>query len=145
MSTLRGGIGFGAGDFAEGEEGGVEDLARFLAEFFDERVVGALAFAARMDEADAAEMGEVGRDARLAEVENFLQLGDGEFLFLQQGENAQAGGVVQGLPEGAERHGIASSQYIHASRCVNGFVLLERGKKVGSRRDCKGCEPRDTF
>ena len=52
-------------------------------ELFDQRVIGALALAPRLDEADAAQMREVRRDARLAEVEDFLQFRDGEFLFLE--------------------------------------------------------------
>jgi hypothetical protein len=40
----------------------------------------------------------------LAEVEDFLEFGDGEFLFLEQREDAEPGGVVEGLPESAVRH-----------------------------------------
>ena len=122
-----GGIGGGAGDFLQGEQGGVEDLARFLGELFDERVVGALALAAGLDESDAAQMGEVRGDAGLAEVEDFLQLRDGEFLLLQQREDAEPGGIVEGLPEGAEGHG-RTSRYIYLSGCVNGFCRKNRTK-----------------
>ncbi len=118
-----GGIGLGAGDFGEGEQGGFEDLAGFLAELFDERIISALAFAAGLDEADAAQMGEVGGDAGLAEVEDFLELGDGKLLLLEQRENAQAGGIVEGLPERAVGHGLLPAHYIHVSRCVNGFIF----------------------
>jgi hypothetical protein len=105
----------------QSQQGRVEDLARLLRQLFHQRIIGALALAARLDQADAAQMGEVGRDARLAEVEDFLQLGDGKLLLLQQRENAQAGGIVEGLPERAIGHDFPS-RYIHVSRCVNGRI-----------------------
>jgi hypothetical protein len=99
-----GGIGVRTRDFAQRQQGRIEDLPRLLRRLFRERVVGALALAARLHEVDAAQMAEMGRDARLAQVQDFLQLGDGQFLLLQQRQNAQPGRIVERLPEGAVGH-----------------------------------------
>ena len=44
---------------------------------------------------DAAQVREMGRDARLAEVQDFLEFGDGKLFFLQQQQNPQAAGIGQ--------------------------------------------------
>lgn len=78
----RGAVFGGVGNFFQRAFGGIKQLACFDREAFGEGIVGMLAFAAGFDEPCRAQDTEVGGDARLAEVEDFLQFRDGEFLVL---------------------------------------------------------------
>jgi hypothetical protein len=80
---------FGGTDFTRGFEGNVEDGLGFGAELGRPLVVDALAISAGVEQFCAFELGEVAGDAGLADAENVLQLSHGEFVFFQDGKNAE--------------------------------------------------------
>ena len=62
-------------------------------------VEGLFAVAPVGHEVGLPQQGELGGDARLRHAENFLELGDREFLAHQEGEEAQARGVGEGFED----------------------------------------------
>lgn len=90
----------------DGVDRGAQEGEGFGRKIRAERVEGLFAVAAVGHEIDLAEERELRRDARLAHAENLLELGDGEFLAQEQGQQAQAGGVGEGfkdVPGGVHR------------------------------------------
>jgi hypothetical protein len=81
------------GQVGDGVAGGAEQRELLGVESGAERIEGFLALAAIADEADLTEEGELGRDSGLGHAEDFLKLGDGELLFQQERQQAQARGI----------------------------------------------------
>lgn len=69
-------------------------------------VVHPLALAAGVDEAGGAEVGEVAGDFGLRLAEDLDEVADAELLVAQEVEEAEAGGVAEGLEEAFEAEGL---------------------------------------
>src|SRR5690606_2924589 len=59
----------------------------------EQAIVGPLAFPSRLHQSILLQLSKVCGDARLAQLCNLLELVYGEFILLQKGDQAQAGGV----------------------------------------------------
>ena len=71
-----------------------------------EAVVHPFAFAAGVDEAGGAEVGEVAGDLGLGLAEDLDEVADAELLVAQEIEEAEACGVTEGLEETFEAEGL---------------------------------------
>src|SRR5262249_3110543 len=60
-----------------------------------ELIIGPLPFAARFNQAGIEKQAKMSRNARLPHARDFLQLVYRKLIFLQQGDNAESGGIRQ--------------------------------------------------
>ena len=82
--------------------GQINEVARHSIGILIEPVKRSFAFAARPQQPGVLQQTQMGGDARLPHARDFLQFVYRQFVLLQQGHDAQAGGIGQG-PEGLER------------------------------------------
>ena len=85
------------GQFGDGVARGAEEGEGLGRDAGTEGVEGLFPFATVHDDIGLAEEGELRGDARLGHAEDFLELGDGEFLAEEEGQQTQARGVGEKL------------------------------------------------
>ena len=133
------------GEVSHGLDGGAQEREGLGRHAGAEGVEGFFALAAVGDEVDLPEERELGGDAGLAHAEDFLELGDGEFLARHEGEEAQAGGVGEGFEdvpgsvhaeETLGRFGIACKQALQPT----GRVARRERSRACDRTDAQGAE-----